>query len=67
MSEFIQIEESFTRIGTKMRETLQTLKGVSGQIDSGSEQIGTIIGAIEDIASQTNLLSRGGRQQFGGF
>ncbi|MCI9124260.1 MAG: HAMP domain-containing protein [Eubacterium sp.] len=36
---FIQIRESFVKIGQKMRETLLTLREVSGQIDSGSEQL----------------------------
>ena len=36
---------------------MQELKGAIGEISKCSEQIGTIIGAIEDIASQTNLLS----------
>ncbi len=38
---------------TKMQE----LKDAIGEISRCSEQIGTIIGAIEEIASQTNLLS----------
>ena len=38
---------------TKMQE----LKKAIGEISRCSEQIGTIIGTIEDIASQTNLLS----------
>ena len=36
---------------------MQELKTAIGEISRCSEQIGTIIGAIEDIASQTNLLS----------
>lgn len=36
---------------------MQDLKEAIGEISSCSEQIGSIIGAIEDIASQTNLLS----------
>lgn len=36
---------------------MQELKEAIGEISRCSEQIGTIIGAIEDIASQTNLLS----------
>ncbi len=38
-------------------EKMQKLKEAIGEISRCSEQIGTIIGAIEDIASQTNLLS----------
>lgn len=36
---------------------MQELKLAIGEINKCSEQIGTIIGTIEDIASQTNLLS----------
>lgn len=36
---------------------MQELKSAIGEISKCSEQIGTIIGTIEDIASQTNLLS----------
>ena len=36
---------------------MQELKEAIGEISKCSEQIGTIIGTIEDIASQTNLLS----------
>ncbi len=36
---------------------MQELKTAIGEISRCSEQIGTIIGTIEDIASQTNLLS----------
>lgn len=36
---------------------MQELKAAIGEISRCSEQIGTIIGTIEDIASQTNLLS----------
>lgn len=38
-------------------EKMEELKRAIGEISKCSEQIGTIIGAIEDIASQTNLLS----------
>ncbi len=41
----------------KGNEKMQELKTAIGEISRCSEQIGTIIGAIEDIASQTNLLS----------
>ncbi|WWR15775.1 methyl-accepting chemotaxis protein [Lachnospiraceae bacterium JLR.KK008] len=45
--------------GTLQRsnEKMQELKEAIGEISKCSEQIGTIINAIEDIASQTNLLS----------
>lgn len=36
---------------------MQELKEAIAEISACSEQIGTIIGTIEDIASQTNLLS----------
>ena len=36
---------------------MQDLKEAIGEISRRSEEIRTIIGAIEDIASQTNLLS----------
>jgi len=59
----VEAEES-VRVASKAGATLQTgyakmqeLKGAIGEISKCSEQIGTIIGAIEDIASQTNLLS----------
>lgn len=47
VGEFVEIRESFTTISSKMRETLQTLKSVSLQIDSGSEQLAY---AAEDLA-----------------
>ncbi len=39
IGEFSQIKESFVKIGEKMRETLITIREVSRQIDSGSEQL----------------------------
>lgn len=42
---------------TQGNAKMQELKTAMGEISRCSEQIGTIIGAIEDIASQTNLLS----------
>lgn len=42
---------------SKGYEKMQELKTAIGEISKCSEQIGTIIGTIEDIASQTNLLS----------
>lgn len=47
VGEFIKIRESLTVIIGKMRETLTTLKEVSVQIDSGSEQLAY---AAEDLA-----------------
>lgn len=47
VGEFIKIKESLTVIIGKMRETLTTLKEVSVQIDSGSEQLAY---AAEDLA-----------------
>ena len=42
---------------TSSNEKMQELKEAITEISRCSEQIGTIIAAIEDIASQTNLLS----------
>ena len=42
---------------TQGNAKMQELKKAIGEISRCSEQIGTIIGTIEDIASQTNLLS----------
>ena len=47
VGEFVEIKESFLVIGEKMRETLQTIRGVSGQIDTGAEQLAC---AAEDLA-----------------
>lgn len=47
VGEFVRIKESFLVIGEKMRETLLTLREVSGQIDRGSEQLAY---AAEDLA-----------------
>ncbi|MDE7312072.1 MAG: methyl-accepting chemotaxis protein [Eubacterium sp.] len=47
VGEFIKIRESLEVISGKMRETLTTLKEVSVQIDSGSEQLAF---AAEDLA-----------------
>ncbi len=41
----------------KGNQKMQELKEAIAEISACSEQIGTIIGTIEDIASQTNLLS----------
>lgn len=47
VGEFAEIKESLQKIGSKMRETLHTLRDVSGQIDSGAEQLAY---AAEDLA-----------------
>lgn len=52
VGEFASIKESFVRIGEKMRETLKTIRAVSGQIDSGSEQLAY---AAMDLAENCTL------------
>lgn len=47
VGEFETIKESFQQIGAKMRETLNTIRTVSGQIDTGSDQLAC---AAEDLA-----------------
>jgi len=47
VGEFVTIKDSFLKICEKMRETLLAIRGVSKQIDSGSEQLAY---AAEDIA-----------------
>lgn len=47
VGEFIKIKEALFKIGEKMRETLLTLREVSGQIDSGAEQLAQ---AADDLA-----------------
>lgn len=47
VGEFVMIRDSFLLIGEKMRETLSTIRNVSGQIDSGSEQLAC---AAQDLA-----------------
>lgn len=47
IGEYVQIKESFFKIGEKMRETLLTIREVSNQIDKGSEQLAC---AAEDLA-----------------
>ncbi|MBO5371402.1 MAG: HAMP domain-containing protein [Lachnospiraceae bacterium] len=47
VGEFIKIKESLLTISEKMRETLMTIREVSGQIDNGSEQLAS---AAEDLA-----------------
>lgn len=52
VGEFALIKESLVQIGEKMRETLKTIRGVSGQIDSGSEQLAY---AAMDLAENCTL------------
>ena len=47
VGEFVSIKESLLQIAEKMRETLRTIRSVSGQIDSGSEQLAF---AAQDLA-----------------
>ncbi len=47
---FIEIKESLERIGEKMRDTLLTIRDVSGQIDAGAEQLAC---AAQDLADGT--------------
>ena len=47
---FIEIKNSIERIGSKMRETLLTIRDVSGQIDAGAEQLAC---AAQDLADGT--------------
>lgn len=47
VGEFIKIKDSLLTISEKMRETLMTIREVSGQIDRGSEQLAS---AAEDLA-----------------
>lgn len=52
VGEFVTIKESFQQIGEKMRETLLTIRNVSDQIDSGSEQLAC---AAQDLAESCTL------------
>ncbi len=47
VGEFVQIKESFQAISEAMRDTLSTIRQVSGQVDSGSEQLSC---AAQDLA-----------------
>lgn len=47
VGEFVAVKDSFQKIGEKMRNTLSTIRNVSGEIDSGSEQLAC---AAEDLA-----------------
>lgn len=52
VGEFISIKDSLQQIAEKMRETLKTIRSVSGQIDSGSEQLAF---AAQDLAENCTL------------
>ncbi|MDE7132911.1 MAG: methyl-accepting chemotaxis protein [Lachnospiraceae bacterium] len=52
VGEFITIKDSFIQIGEKMRETIRTIRDVSEQIDSGSEQLAF---AAQDLAENCTL------------
>ena len=52
VGEFVTIKESFVQIGEKMRETIKTIRIVSSQIDSGSEQLAY---AAQDLAENCTL------------
>ncbi len=52
VGEFVSIKDSFEQIGAKMRETLKTIRDVSGQIDSGSEQLAF---AAQDLAENCTV------------
>ena len=47
---FVEIKTSLEKIGAKMRETLHTIRDVSGQIDAGAEQLAC---AAQDLADGT--------------
>lgn len=52
VGEFVSIKESFVQIGEKMQETIRTIRTVSGQIDSGSEQLAY---AAQDLAENCTM------------
>ena len=47
---FVEIKDSLEKIGSKMRDTLLTIREVSGQIDAGAEQLAC---AAQDLADGT--------------
>ncbi len=47
VGEFVEIKQSFQKIGEQMRNTLLTIRNVSSQIDTGSQQLAC---AAEDLA-----------------
>ncbi|MDE6750975.1 MAG: methyl-accepting chemotaxis protein [Lachnospiraceae bacterium] len=52
VGEFVTIKDSFIQIGEKMREMIKTIRTVSSQIDSGSEQLEF---AAQDLAENCTL------------
>lgn len=50
--DFGQIKESFIKINEEMKETLLTIRDVSGQIDQGTEQLAS---AAEDLANGSSV------------
>lgn len=52
VGEFVSIKDSFIQIGEKMSETIRTIRAVSGQIDSGSEQLAY---AAQDLAENCTM------------
>ncbi len=52
VGEFVSIKDSLLQIAEKMRDTLRTIRNVSGQIDSGSEQLAF---AAQDLAENCTL------------
>lgn len=55
--ETVQISGNAGQVLVESNKKMQELKDAIGEINTCSEEIRTIIGVIEDIASQTNLLS----------
>lgn len=52
VGEFVSIRDSMVEIGEKMQQTILTLREVSGQIDSGSEQLAC---AAQDLAESCTV------------
>ena len=52
VGEFVQIKESFLKICEEMKETLLTIREISVQIDSGSDQLAK---AAEDLAEGSTI------------
>lgn len=62
VGEYSQIKESFLKISDKMKETLVTIREVSKQIDSGSEQLSCAAvdlaeGSMEQAGKVSDLVS----------
>lgn len=55
--ETVKISSNAGKVLIESNKKMQELKDAIGEISNCSEEIRTIIGVIEDIASQTNLLS----------